>query len=229
MTSRRRLVYAFVSTFCLLVSVVPEIFAQTPTPETLDTGTVQHLEAAGAKILMREGKPYRVDFRGTRADGKAVLPVVNLKQLMSLDLTGCRISDDDLARLVPLSLGQIHLAGTAVTDVGMEHLAKMKTLSLVNVEDTQTGDEGLAKLVTLPRLGDLWLNGSQVTDEGLSQLSSAPNIWRLSIGGASVSDESLKQLIGMKKLSGLTVKSPSVSDAGLRTLSSAANLRHITL
>lgn len=229
MISSRRRVYASVSSSCFLLSLVSVAFAQTPTAGDSVTGTVQKLEAAGAKIVKREGAPYRVSFNGTGADAKTVLLVVDLKQLGALDLTGCRISDDDLAKLVPLSLGQIHLTGTAVTDAGMEHLAKMKTLSLVNVEDTAVGDDGLAKLVTLPRLGDLWLNGSQVTDKGLSQLRSAPNIWRLSIGGSSISNDSLKQLIGMKKLSGLTVKSSSVSDAGLRTLSTAANLRRVTL
>lgn len=225
----RRPVYVSVSSLCLLVGLLSEAFAQTPVPGDSITGTVQKLEAVGAKILMREGKPYRVDFRGTRAGGKAVLPVVRLKRLGSLDLTGCRISDDDLAELVPLSLGQIHLAETAVTDVGMEHLATMKTLSLVNIEDTQIGDEGLAKIVTLPRLGDLRLKGSQVTDQGLNRLSSVPNLWRLSIGGSSISDESLKHLTGLLKLSGLTVTSSSVSDTGLRTLSATANLRQVTL
>lgn len=229
MPSRQR-VFAFVSSLWLLASLIPRADAQTPSEsDAAIAATVLKLESAGAKVLYRDGKPFRVSFRDTQADGKAVLTVVELKQLLSLDLVGCRISDDDLAGLVPLTLGQIHLAGTAVTDAGMEHLAKMKSLALVNVEDTTVGDAGLRKLVTLPGLADLWLSGSQVTDEGLKQLGSAPNIWRLSVGGSGVSDESLKHLTALKKLSGLSIKSTSVSDAGLRTLSAAPILRGLTL
>jgi hypothetical protein len=219
--------FAIVSSLCLLSTLFSEVIAQQPSAD--QAATVRKLEAAGAKVLYREGKVFRVSFRGTNAGGQSVLPVVELKQILSLDLTDCSISDSDLKGLVPLSLGQIQLAGTAITDAGMEHLAKMKTLALVNVEGTKVGDDGLAKLVTLPQLGDLWINDTQVTDAGLRQLSSAPNIWRLSIGGASVSDASLKHLTGLKKLSSLWVKSSAVSDVGLRTLITAPILRQVML
>lgn len=220
-----RRTFAIVS-LCLASALATEAAAQEPSAE--QAATVRKLEAAGAKIVYRDGKVLRVSFRGTDATGQSILPAVELKQFLSLDLTDCPISDDDLASLVPVSLGQIQLAGTRVTDAGMEHLAKIKTLALVNVERTQVGDEGLAKLATLPRLGDLWIADTKVTDTGLAKLSSAQNIWRLSIGGASVGDDSLKHLTGLKKMSGLRVQGERVTEAGLQTLLAAPKLRQVT-
>ena len=227
MLTRRRLSFAIVS-LCLWCTLFSEVcVSQEPSAE--QAVAVRKLEAAGAKIVYRDGKVLRVSFRGTKATGQSILPAVELKQFLSLDLTDCPISDDDLAALVPISLGQIQLAGTRVTDAGMEHLAKIRTLALVNVERTQVGDEGLAKLVTLPQLGDLWIADTKVTDTGLAKLNSAQNIWRLSIGGASVADESLKHLTGLKKMSGLRVQSERVTEKGLQTLLAAPKLRQVTL
>jgi len=67
------------------------------------TVAVRKLEAVGAKIVCRDGKVLRVSFRGTKATGQSILPAVELKQFLSLDLTDCPISDDDQAALVPIS------------------------------------------------------------------------------------------------------------------------------
>ena len=218
--------------FAIVSLSLTSVFATNGTaqePSAEQAVSVRKLEAAGAKIVYRDGKVLRVSFRGTKATGQSILPAVELKQFLSLDLTDCPISDDNLAALVPISLGQIQLAGTRVTDAGMEHLAKIRTLALVNVERTQVGDDGLANLVTLPQLGDLWIADTKVTDTGLAKLNSAQNIWRLSIGGRSVRDESLKHLTGLKKLSGLRVQSERVTETGLQTLLAAPKLRQVTL
>lgn len=224
MLARRQITIAC---FCLLSGLVSRSMAQPPAREQAEI--IRKLEAVGAKVQTRDGKAFRISFRGTDADGNTVRPVQELKQLPALDLTGCRIADDDLPGLIPLSLVQIQLNGTDVTDAGMEHLAEMKSLTLVNVENTQVGNEGLAQLLTLPNLGDLCLTGSLVTDEGLRQLDSARKVWRLSIGGPNVTNESLKFVTGLKRLSGLNVKSPHVTDSGIQTLGSVTTLRQVIL
>ena len=88
------------------VSVAQQPSAEQPSAEQTvaeQTVAVRKLEAVGAKIVCRDGKVLRVSFRGTKATGQSILPAVELKQFLSLDLTDCPISDDNQAALVPIS------------------------------------------------------------------------------------------------------------------------------
>lgn len=67
-----------------------------------DSGRFVHWHCSKARSSRLENsdarrKLYRVIFRGTSADSKDVLAVVNLKQPGSINLADCQISDSDLA------------------------------------------------------------------------------------------------------------------------------------
>lgn len=190
---------------------------------------IESLKAAGARIQEKDGKPVRVSFRGTNASREVILKVAGLSTIRSLDLTGCEIGDDDLAALAGMKIGQLQLSSTQVTDAGMEHVAGMKSLQILHVDDTTVGDRGLGRIVTLPLLMDVRVARTRITSTGLGQLASASQIWRLSIGGSDIRDESLSQLKALPRLSSLEIKNAEVTDHGLEILSSFTGLRQITL
>ncbi|MCL2305034.1 MAG: hypothetical protein FWC43_06785 [Planctomycetaceae bacterium] len=64
-----------------------------------------------------------------------------------LNLDKCPITDEGLAKLVPLSkLAWLHLGGTAITDAGLAGLAQLSSLKEATVTKTETTLEGVEKL-----------------------------------------------------------------------------------
>ncbi len=81
-------------------------------------------------------------------------PLAELSELVWIDLTDTKVTDQGLLHLVGLTrLEQLRLDETQVTDAGLMHLAKLKRLSTLNLYRTQVTDEGVKKLqAALPDL-----------------------------------------------------------------------------
>jgi hypothetical protein len=86
-------------------------------------------------------------------------------------------TDRDLAEVAGLPhLRSLVLWSTSVTDAGMAHLGKRKTLEELDLHDCAVGDSGLAQLAGLTNLGTLTLSKTSVTDAGYESLRQAlPN------------------------------------------------------
>lgn len=95
-----------------------------------------------------------------------------------LDLLGDSVTDEDLALLEPLAptLASLHLAGTAVTDDGVELLAAYPRLESLHLERTAVTDRGVSHLAGLTRLRYLNLYGTAVTDKALVTVADLPAI-----------------------------------------------------
>jgi uncharacterized membrane protein len=112
-----------------------------------------------------------VSLRGTLDDeGFAKLAPV-LPQLVTLDLSATRITDQSVAALEGATqLRQIRLAETAVTDAAIDTLLKLPALESINLYGTQVSDAGIRKLAEMAGLKRLYLWQTPVTEETLKLL-----------------------------------------------------------
>ncbi len=101
-----------------------------------------------------------------------------MRRVRAVDLTGAKIGDDDLEvfqRL--LTLEELHLSETQVTDKGMAELALAASLEKINLNRTAVTDSGLMALRELPNLRIVWVHGSRVTPEGKQRFcAECPNV-----------------------------------------------------
>lgn len=145
---------------------------------------VAQLEAAGAKVDVRDGKVAYVDFYTVRDVAGAVVHVKALPDVQKLNFSGTNLGDNDLAHLAELSeLQELGLTGTKVTDVGLVHLGGFKNLTTLTLNECDVADDGMVHLKNLKELKQLHLNGTRVTDAGLKNLDGLQNLeWLLAYG-----------------------------------------------
>lgn len=113
-----------------------------------------------------------------------------------------------------LDLGDLSLFKTKVSDADLARLLPLRQLWGLNLRRTQVTDEGLKKLLSFPALAHLDLRELDITNEGLKTLVPlAGKLTILSLEGTLITDAGLKHLSGFHKLKvlGLPVQ---ISDAG---------------
>jgi hypothetical protein len=106
------------------------------------------------------------------AELRLLLPIAN--QITWLDLAGTRVSDAGMNVVAEMrNLTRLDLANTAVTDAGTRALSGLRRLEYVNLRGTRVGDGTLATLTQLPALRSLYLWETSVTDAGVDGLRAA--------------------------------------------------------
>ena len=105
-----------------------------------------------------------------------------------------------------------------VTDADLKHLAGLKRLTTLHLDNSQVTDVGLKHLAGLESLSVLYLNNSQVNDAGLKQLASLESLSHLDSNNTQVTDAGLVHLAGLKGLKSLYAHRTRVTDAGVAEL-----------
>ncbi len=118
-----------------------------------------------------------------RTAGPAAMPVAMENSLLQVNYLGVapETTDEKLAALAPVAaqITWLNLAGTKITDAGLQHVGGLTNLTMLHLEKTEIGDAGLAHLSGLANLEYLNLYGTKVTDAGLGQLSGLANLKKL--------------------------------------------------
>ncbi len=93
------------------------------------------------------------------------------------------LSDDHLQYIPVLKdVAVVLLKRVAVTDAGLEHLARVSTIEELDLSETAITDAGLKTIAKLPVLKTLNLFGTSVTDVGLAHLKPVKTLRRLFVG-----------------------------------------------
>ena|GEM_PF-313257 len=154
-------------------------------------------------------------------------------ELVELTLGGTQITDEGLVHLLQLKkLRKIRLARTAVTDAGMNILAKNEFLEDVDLSQTKIGDFGVWELRALPRLKNLNLYLTLVTDQGLDSFRrgdhrSAARIERLNLDKCPITDAGIPKLASLTSLSWLHLGGTALTDTGLAELAKLEPLQEV--
>jgi phosphate/sulfate permease len=201
---------------------------------------VEEIEKAGGKVTFE----YQANPRGRvipRAKGPPLLRPPRpgakpqgppwLRMLLGddifvsvteVDLSGSRVSDTGLERLEGLpQLRKLWLTGTEVGDVGLQHLEGLTQLGALYLGGTKVGDAGVEHLKGLTQLKELSVWCTRVTDAGLEHLEGLTQLRWLDLNGAQVTDAGLKYLKGLTRLEEVRLMCTRVTDAGVRDLQKA--------
>lgn len=117
---------------------------------------------------------------------------------------------DDMSELRKLELfAQLQsasFAGTNLDDAGLAHVARVKTIENLNLQETEVSDAGLAALASLPNLRYLRLKGnSQLTNACVPQLQRLTRLVDLQIHETSIDETGLRELTGLANLRDICV------------------------
>lgn len=127
-------------------------------------------------------------------------------------------TDDDLAVLAKVpTITSLNVAITPVTDAGLRHISGMKNLRALRLNNTKVTDAGMVHLVPL-ELELLELRDTSITDAALAQLGKMTSLKKLTLVGTGVTDGGLSELYGLPKLEELRVGRTTVTEAGAKAL-----------
>ena len=138
--------------------------------------------------------------------------------LRELDICRTRITDEGLKHLGNLgSLKTLFLDGTPITDEGLEHLEKLNLTKLCLVGTPITG-EGLGRLRSLSHLD---LTNTQTNDAALREIGLLEDLWAIDLDGTNITDQGLEHLHGLKNLLYVDIRNTAVSPSAVERLRQA--------
>jgi sulfatase modifying factor 1 len=182
----------------------------------LDLSDTPVSDAGLAGLSHRTGLE-RLGLADTLVTSKGVAHLTKLTNLKGLDLRKTVVDDDGLAHLAglvyleELSVGEGLLAGRAAPDAALGSIT----------------DHGLRHLAAMKRLQTLRLNQTGITGRGFSELKDLVDLKELSVKECQIDDEGLKAVAGLEGLEVLDVSANEVTDAGLQTLLGMPHLRRV--
>jgi len=186
----------------------------------------------GAKItdegLKTVGEMTRLkflDLSGTKITNDGLLHLKELKRLTRLCLEDTKVTEAGLENLEPLTaLEDLRLyLGRSVTDVGAEHLSKLKSLRRVT-DNMELTDKGVAALARLPNLEQLELFGDRVTDDAVRSAGQVKSLKWLDFQHCAITDDGLAALADMPNLELFRLYETRVTGSGLLYLQNSPKL-----
>lgn len=149
----------------------------TPEQEKTIATTIGNVEKSGASLMAIAQDTPELRFSALNVakefsdDGLAVLkPVAG--QLKWVDLARTQLTDKGLAHLAGMKgITRLHLENTKVTDAGLDHIKGLADLEYLNLYGTQVTDAGIMKLAGLKKLKKIFLWQSKVTEGGATKLA----------------------------------------------------------
>ena len=138
------------------------------------------------------------------------------------------IDDSHIRKLAEYSIEDtvdLNLMETKVSDVGLQHVAKLKNLRSLNIASTKVNGTGFRYLADLKHLRELNCNGSPIQDSASRYLKNTPSLSVLALSDTEVGDDGMIHISQLGSLGNLKINGTNVTDRGLRTLSSMKQLR----
>lgn len=135
------------------------------------------------------------DLRRIEALGVTPMPLAAESSYLMVSFTGFReITDEQMQSLQEISdqLVWLNLGHTPVTDAQLEHVARLKKLRVLYLNNTSVSDEGLARLSVLTDLRWLSLVGTRVTDRSFTTIEELSNLTNLFLYQTAVAPEAVR-------------------------------------
>lgn len=146
----------------------------------------------GYWMLLRQFNIQRLVNRG------AVIRVTPEEEPYRIDLQGPEFGDVDLKLLQPaISLEEIILSESQVTDAGIMHLLSLPHLKRIDLSHTKITDSALKQLASVENLETLNLSGTAITDRGLAHFKGHPHLTILRLDGCR--DLSVAGLLALRQ------------------------------
>lgn len=130
--------------------------------------------------------------------GGLAMPLDLKSPLLSVNLQygADKVNDETVAKLAALApqITWLNLAGTKVTDSGLQHVANLKKLTRLHLERTEITDAGIANLAALENLQYLNLYGTKVSDASVDALQKMSSLKKLYVWNSQITKEGADKL-----------------------------------
>jgi hypothetical protein len=149
-------------------------------------------------------------------------------------LRSCPATDQlvaDLAELpgVEMSLEQLDLCDSQITDEALPHIARFQRLKALDIGFCPITNEGLRRLAPLDELVYLGLDVTKVSDDGLSALRELPQLYTVQLYSNPITDRGAATLAAIPWIAELDLADTQLTDAGLAELAKMPNLSRLRL
>ena len=136
---------------------------------------------------------------------------------IGVDLSNAWVTDADLAKLARLpQLESINLAYTKITDQGLEHLAPLENVKVLDLYYAESvTDLGIAHLKHWKNLEHLNVRGTKVTSTLFEHIASMTKLRFLDVGHSRVNDDLFELLESLDHLEHLSFGGNKMSGAAL--------------
>ena len=129
--------------------------------------------------------------RRDRLSRRPLFPQCGRERSIGVDLSNAWVTDADLAKLARLTrLESINLAYTKITDLGLEHLAPLQNVKVLDLYYAESvSDLGIAHLKHWKNLEHLNVRGTKVTSSLFEHISKMTKLRFLDVGHSRVNDD----------------------------------------
>ncbi|MEX2111991.1 MAG: M56 family metallopeptidase [Pirellulales bacterium] len=182
----------------------------------------------------------QLTLNGNHTDAQ-LTPLSTVPSLKSLSLAGSLSEPLDLSWIGPLTNLEVLHVGQPISDLAMQHIERMPTLTGLLIDSTFLTDSGIKRIGRLQRLKVLYLFGqlnSKVTAEGLMTFAELPELRSLNLFASSVADDLesctvtdavLLKWRALSKLRILQINCCQLSSRGAAALAELRELRSLAL
>ena len=204
----RSLLAIFIACSCItIVADPPEIILQTG-------GVIREND---------DGEIVDIDLSDRTLSEPLITALTKLPKLSVLRLRRTSISDEQLGQFITLKLRMIDLRNTNITDDGLVHLAKMKSLIDIQLEKSKVTDIGIQQLAGLSLKSFNANYCTSISNRSLAVLAAMPSMEQIQLDYTKINDTGMAVLATASKLTRLRIRGVDVTGAGL-----ALSLIHIS-
>ena len=212
---------------CVLSPVQASAYGAEPGDDAYTIATIRRFVQDVA--IDAEGYVKAIDFGSGTLTANVLMVLPNLRKVESLRFAGTQVGDIELARLARLrTLTNLDLSKAKADLRSWAGLEALVTLETLRVPSTFT-DAHLATLPRLPGLKSLTLAGSMVSDAGLVGLTNVTSVRYLDLSNTRVGDAATHPLRSLPNLETLDLSGTNLSDTGAEGLARLKGLRFLYL
>jgi hypothetical protein len=148
-------------------------------------------------------------------------------RLRRLSLAGTALRDEHLAHLASLvELTELGLSGTQVTDAGLRHLTPLRRLARLEIQGSQISLAGVVSLF-VQHQGRTLVEALRAL--GLARMDADGRLLAIDVAGTTFGDDELRRLGSQPTLRELHLAATQVSDAGLEAVGAQPGLERLFL
>jgi serine/threonine protein kinase len=200
-------------------------------PKAMGNQRLQDISVAELQenLAQQPAADGRFQLRNRRLSADALRIIGNATWIRDLDLKGCTFDNKGFDGVAAINMWAIDVGDTNFDNVGAERLSACKSLTNIYAKNSLLGSDGLDKLANIRGLSMLEIGGTKVTDSGLAGIAKARDLKNLNMESVPITDNGLKGLEGCSHLLFIDLNSTPIGDAGMGHLAKLAQLASVSL
>jgi hypothetical protein len=164
--------------------------------------------------LSRLSSLKSIQINDGRVDLATMKAIGQLLQRPQVTFQNTHLDDELLDDAVHsgIELHYIYSPTSSVTDVGLQSVAKLRSLISLCIKDCQVSSEGIRVLERHPSLRYVYFEDCPVDDSCVATIASLPGLYQLSLKGSKVTDAGARLLLPISpSLGELDIRSTGIS------------------